>query len=435
MRARQDERGRVEELDTASRQPRAAQTQNIPSPIDTGAEALGLRGDLLEFVNIPLARFAQCKDFFDDHSNVLRTDTTILFTAASRAKQAGNITLAKRCVQRLVLIRACKDETRESRGRYFENLSRKSSDQFKKFHDACDVLERRLGSDAQPRGEPAAPSSYAANAEYSSASARPPTSFPSPASTRPALDRSNSRQSASAFRSRRDTLNDPGDPTPPVGHPPREGRRMSVRTIQTQYPPTADGGRNAEFRPDNTAAAEPGRRTLDPRYKMRTGGECTAFFVAGRVISVILYSSMGAQSKPSNQTPLFDPYGEPIYSGPRRMIIVQPRQGYSVCVPISTHGQRGIASKSLSRKEQQAHAIVYAEGSETPTSLDGEPEFEKQPIAVRLRSNQTLIISSRIHFGKYHTVEHNVKVMDVGRVTEKSMPAFEAYCRQELLSK
>ncbi|KIW11596.1 hypothetical protein PV08_10897 [Exophiala spinifera] len=151
-----------------------------------------------------------------------------------------------------------------------------------------------------------------------------------------------------------------------------------------------------------------------------------SFFVAGRVISVIHHSSMGALSIPSG------PYGA-IQSSPRRMIIVQPRQGYSVCVPISSHDERGIGNKKLTQTEQQAHAIVYTEGSEVPTPVDGEPKFEKQPIAVRLQGGQTLSKFSRIHFGKYHTVEHNIKVMDVGRVSDESMPDFEAYCRQELL--
>lgn len=197
---------------------------------------------------------------------------------------------------------------------------------------------------------------------------------------------------------------------------------------------------SAEFRRENTGNTIPDRTMLDPRYKVRTGEECKAFFVPGRVLSVILFSSMDAQSPKSIQAAakrsLFDPEGEPIHSPQRRMIVFQPRQGYSVCIPISTYDKAGIASKrSLGAKEQQAHAIVYAEGSEVPVSLEGEPLFEKQPIAVRLRKDQILSPSTCIHFDKYHTIEHNVKVMDVGRVAKESMPAFEAYCREELLRK
>ncbi|KIW19349.1 hypothetical protein PV08_03644 [Exophiala spinifera] len=454
-RAPYDERLRGEDLTTGSRQSRTVQTSNASSTTDSGAAAFGLRGDILEFVNIPLGRFASMRDFIDSHPNILRANLQTLLEAASRAKSANNITVAKRCIQRIVLIRACKDEAL-ARDRYFQKLTRQDSSEFKKFHQACDHLEERLDSETQPRQETQATNTgYPASAQYSYQTTRPPTSFPASASTstRPSLDRYDSRNSTQAFRQQQDTVDDMEDPEDPEDpgsndrlpqttgtfysmrpdtNPTQRERGLSVRRRQNQYPPTADGGRNAQFRTDNTADAEPGTSRLDSRYKLRTGRDCRSFFVAGRVISIIHYSSMGAQS-PSSQTPILDQYGDPIHSGPRRMIIVQPRQGYSVCVPISSHGRRGIGSKKLNQREQQAHAIVYPEGTEVPSSLDGEPEFEKQPIAVRLCGDQTLNQFSRIHFGKYHTVEHNVKVMDVGRVSKESMPAFDAYCRQELL--
>ncbi|KAJ9614703.1 hypothetical protein H2204_014511 [Knufia peltigerae] len=449
---------RVEEQNNAPRQPRGVQ-----SATDSGARAfgltgdvlgrvgipLGLKGDILGFVEIPLANFDLCKKFIDNHKDVLKTDLEKLRTAASQAKQHGNIALTKRCVQRFVLIEACRDDcrynNREERDRYFENLIRNDSNELEKFRYNCDVLERRLGAEARPPREPSrAQAGHASPATRSYSGTMPPTSFPTSASARPSLERTDSRRSAPAFKPLQDILDGPGPgtvarttktsyPMPTENSSIVERRRMSLQTFQTQYPPTANQGRNAEFRPDNTGPTERDAKTLRPSYRVRVGPECAAFFVHGRVISIIQHSSMGAESKATNARTLLDRYGDPIYSGPRRMIIALRRQGYSVCVPISTHGRKGIGSKNLNHQEQQAHAIVYDEGSGIPDPLAGEPRFSKQPIAVRLRHDQTLDPSSRIHFGKYHTVEHNVKVMEVGRVTEESMPAFEAYCRQELL--
>jgi hypothetical protein len=56
----------------------------------------------------------------------------------------------------------------------------------------------------------------------------------------------------------------------------------------------------------------------------------------------------------------------------------------------------------------------------------------KRPIAVVLKNGQDLGDASRIHFGKFHSIEWNIKVMTVGHIAERSMADFEAYWRQEL---
>lgn len=63
----------------------------------------------------------------------------------------------------------------------------------------------------------------------------------------------------------------------------------------------------------------------------------------------------------------------------------------------------------------------------------GEPQMSKAPIEVRPDSvDQRLDPMSRLNFRKLFTVEHNVKVLPVGKVTERSMPAFLDYARQAL---
>ena len=67
-----------------------------------------------------------------------------------------------------------------------------------------------------------------------------------------------------------------------------------------------------------------------------------------------------------------------------------------------------------------------------PQYADREPRSSKKPIAVKpAGTDQKLDKMSRIHFGKVHTVEHNVKVMNVGNITGNSIQYFEAYWIQK----
>lgn len=57
----------------------------------------------------------------------------------------------------------------------------------------------------------------------------------------------------------------------------------------------------------------------------------------------------------------------------------------------------------------------------------------KEPLEVAVESrDETLNPMSRLDFGKIHTVEHNVKVLPIGRITTKSMTRFMQYTRDEM---
>jgi hypothetical protein len=61
--------------------------------------------------------------------------------------------------------------------------------------------------------------------------------------------------------------------------------------------------------------------------------------------------------------------------------------------------------------------------------------MNKRPIAVDKASpDQKLDAMSRINFARVHTVNWNVKVMNVGRVTRESMPALISYWKKDLAS-
>jgi hypothetical protein len=70
-----------------------------------------------------------------------------------------------------------------------------------------------------------------------------------------------------------------------------------------------------------------------------------------------------------------------------------------------------------------------------PSRLPAEEKYLiKKAIAVEKASiEQKLSPMSRINYCKVYTVEHNVKAMNVGRVTRDSLGALLGYWRQSLL--
>jgi hypothetical protein len=49
--------------------------------------------------------------------------------------------------------------------------------------------------------------------------------------------------------------------------------------------------------------------------------------------------------------------------------------------------------------------------------------------------SETLHVVSLLKYAKVHTVEHNVKVLDVGMIHSDSMPFFEAHWQNEVSRK
>lgn len=96
---------------------------------------------------------------------------------------------------------------------------------------------------------------------------------------------------------------------------------------------------------------------------------------------------------------------------------------------IYTYQNRGVSKKNA---DASKHAIVYMEGSQ-PAASPSEPATLSQALEVRPISDEhKLSPMSRLNFGKLFTVEHNVKVAHVGKITDRSMPDFLAYARREI---
>lgn len=435
------------------------QSANTRARSGFNVEDLELDRTVSDFVEIPLARFPECHDYIKRHKAVFDTSLKDLLDAASKAAKIGEIILSKQCIQRLVLLKTCRDFNSDGRAQYFQELATPHSEDSQAFYAECDRYEERI----RPRSEKSSNAFGDATGTSRDQGIQHSPAYPSTMPTgsagyrvtntqgQPAVGNSYPTNSVPSSgpgmtQTRRPSVAFPSNPRSaafkplPYAHEsqdrdPQTDRAPLGRSRDSYYDPeirrrfpTANQGLNADFRPDNTVE-------LDRRYRKQNAN---VFFVPGRVFSIVLHHSLGLQqgkSKSNKTKPdVIDGYkGEKIIGGTRRMIVWRQRQGYSLCVPISSYGNNGVGEKKVGEIEKQAHAIVYPNGSAVPRPLPKESHFEKKPIAVDMFEDQTLTASSRIHFGKCQTVEHNVKVMNIGKVARDSMADFETYCKQELL--
>lgn len=97
--------------------------------------------------------------------------------------------------------------------------------------------------------------------------------------------------------------------------------------------------------------------------------------------------------------------------------------------PIHTYSGQGTAKPGVKAED---HAIIYMAGS-APFCGAGEGPMLKHSLEVKPASvDQKLNKMSRLNFGKIYTVEHNVKVMPVGKITEESMPKLLGHARSSI---
>ncbi|KAJ9495482.1 hypothetical protein H2202_009022 [Exophiala xenobiotica] len=124
-------------------------------------------------------------------------------------------------------------------------------------------------------------------------------------------------------------------------------------------------------------------------------------------------------------------HGVKVFSHIRRFAVVRECHGFCWAVPINTYRGMGVTRTSFNTADVQAHAIIHMHGSE-PITLPGEPRLTKMPIVVdKAGEDKKLDPASRIRFDKVFSIEYNVKVKNVGKISQKSMPYFRRYWQAE----
>ncbi|KAL5361111.1 hypothetical protein BJX96DRAFT_81357 [Aspergillus floccosus] len=167
--------------------------------------------------------------------------------------------------------------------------------------------------------------------------------------------------------------------------------------------------------------------TLDIRYQVKSDPK--RFFKQGRVFSILWHENAGANADETNATFWPTQFGERVFSHIRRMVVVKEYNNCAWCFAIYTYKNRGLSKNAA---DASKHAVIYMEGSE-PAADSSEPRMLSKALEVRpVSDNHKLSPMSRLNFGKLFTVEHNVKVLHIGKITERSMPDFLAYARREI---
>jgi hypothetical protein len=72
------------------------------------------------------------------------------------------------------------------------------------------------------------------------------------------------------------------------------------------------------------------------------------------------------------------------------------------------------------------HAVIYS-GSKPPPLLAGEEGICKQALRVETSKGESLDMASRINFGKPYAVEHNVKLAEIGMISQDAVHLLADY--------
>ncbi|PQE22094.1 heterokaryon incompatibility protein [Rutstroemia sp. NJR-2017a BVV2] len=178
--------------------------------------------------------------------------------------------------------------------------------------------------------------------------------------------------------------------------------------------PQIQASRIPEVAHQNSEVLHPGYRRIDKPAR---------FFTLGRVFMMLWTEPAGRQpnSNPASERSRFSEVilGSHAYSEIRRFVVIKPGKGHCLCSPIHTYRGRGTLKEGVNPKE---HAAIYLK-SKGVELLPGEKlTIEPFPLILENEKNVQIDISSRINFGKIYTVEHNVRVLNVGRIDPTSVP-------------
>ena len=138
------------------------------------------------------------------------------------------------------------------------------------------------------------------------------------------------------------------------------------------------------------------------------------FFNIGRVFKTLWIEPAGTTSKDTDQRSFHTVgYGQLSYSKVRRFVVIRKRLHSCLCLAISTYSGRGVSKED---GRPQDHAMVYSSSDLIPSPLPQEKiTLDAFPIIVE-EPSEALGPVSRLDFGKVYTVEHNVKVLRIGRI-------------------
>jgi hypothetical protein len=159
--------------------------------------------------------------------------------------------------------------------------------------------------------------------------------------------------------------------------------------------------------------------------EFQTVAKPSRFFKMGRVFKVLWTEPAGAATAADPEKSLFLSqvgFGQMSFTKFRRFIVVRERLHSCLCLPIYTYGGQGAAKPGV---RPQNHAVVFVEGGPRPVPAPNEmPGKEAVPIILE-NQKETLEPMSRIDFSRVYTVEHNLRVLKIGRISPNHLASFD----------
>lgn len=347
-------------------------------------------------------------------------DPNLYLREAAAAHRVGKIPYSRSCVQQALLIRELEDKSPRRRQHFFDLLDDEDPEVLGDFIDNFDATLAAVRRNATTT--PAL------------------TTTPAPTSRRPGNVPATYSQAlgGATRRTREDNLSPAMSGMtiqPPSDRPRYNPAPFSPGDALSRGQPDSGGGRHRNsdprrppqtqslvprMRKGTTIRGTPGDREFNPDYAKRR--DAKKFFRIGRVFALLWHEPAGSDRGSATSF-----RGENVYTSIRRMAVVRDDiHGACWAIPIHTYGNKGVAKRGFNQIDIQGHAVIHMTGT-APFTAPDEPRMTKNPIQVDPAQDQELEPMSRINFTKVHTVEHEVKVLNIGFVSKRSMPDFLKY--------
>lgn len=220
----------------------------------------------------------------------------------------------------------------------------------------------------------------------------------------------------------------------PKGPPPRPLRNIPQGETQVVFQPATGSqiARNEPVRQPNENGrmkhiGNPDITTqLFPGFKIRKNPK--KYFRVGRIF-LVLWSENAGGTVATRYVPgiTLNHLGERVFSKVRRFVVI--REGHNFChgLPINTYGGRGVAKPGVVKSD---HVIIYS-GRVAPTPQRDElpPRGQRggmRPVPIQVESDEpinALDPMSRLNLAGVTMVQHNIKVLNFGKVCDGSVNA------------
>jgi hypothetical protein len=388
------------------------------------------------FAAIEVDDYAHCRDFIAQEKEILDEDEKDFVRDAAYALASSHpqrVPYARRCIQQSLILRHCKQRDNRGREKFFARLvdeeGKTAVDFLKESGDvlnACQEMAQQIQDATSERQF-----TKLAAAEAGAHKAGPTSRHA------PRVEDLSGEVSAlnldSSIRQRYTQPEENARPKPilSIASETQEERyrRSSIASAAGHSHLTANINQGGLLRPKkgtHIKGSNGQQEELDASYFRRE--RAVQFFVIGRVFAVLWHEPAGDSQNDrfSEAFPHPGRFNEPIISHIRRMVVVKQHHGSCWAIPINTYKGQGVAKRGFNQYDIAGHAVIHATGRE-PYTDPAEPKMSKTPLKVNMVKDETLDWMSRVNFTTVHTVQHNVKVKNIGMVHKDSIGQLAAY--------